>query len=130
VTLLLLDTSFLIDAERRDSALDTVIHDDDDVAIAAVTVAELLVGVELAKGKARRAKREVFVNGILAALPVIAYDDEIARAHAELLVAVRRAGWPRGAHDLMIAATARATGRTVVTGDRSAFSDLPGVVLR
>ena len=55
MTLLLLDTNFLIDAERADSALDAVIDDDDDVAIAAVTVAELLVGVQMADTKRRRA---------------------------------------------------------------------------
>jgi tRNA(fMet)-specific endonuclease VapC len=117
VTLLLLDTNFLIDAERSDSAL-------------AVTVAELLVGVQMADTKRRRAARDAFVHEVLEAVPVISYDEEITRAHAELLVAVRRAGRPRGAHDLIIAATARATGRTVLTGDGPAFANLPGVALR
>ena len=48
MTLLLLDTTFLIDAERSVEQLEDLIADDDDVAIAAITVAELLVGVELA----------------------------------------------------------------------------------
>jgi tRNA(fMet)-specific endonuclease VapC len=130
VTLLLLDTNFLIDAERTDAALEAVIDDDDDVAIAAVTLAELLVGVEMADTKRRRVARQAFVNDVLEAVPVITYDEEIARVHAELLVAVRRIGRPRGAHDLIIAATARATARTVLTGDGSAFADLPGVALR
>ena len=130
MTLLLLDTNFLIDAERTDSALEAVIDDDDDVAIAAVTLAELLVGVEMADTKRRRVAREAFVNDVLEAVPVITYDEEIARVHAELLVVVRRVGRPRGAHDLIIAATARATARTVLTGDGSAFADLPGVALR
>lgn len=130
MTLLLLDTNFLIDAERTDSALEAVIDDDDDVAIAAVTLAELLVGVEMADTKRRRVARDAFVNDVLEAVPVITYDEEIARVHAELLVAVRRAGRPRGAHDLIIAATARATARTVLTGDGSPFADLPGVALR
>jgi prevent-host-death family protein len=45
------------------------------------------------------------------------------------LVAVRRSGRPRGAHDLVIAATARASKRTVVTSDLTAFTDLPGVTV-
>lgn len=130
MTLLLLDTNFLIDAERTDSALEAVIDDDDDVAIAAVTVAELLVGVNMADTKRRRVARDAFVNDVLEAVPVITYDEEIARVHAELLVAVRRVGRPRGAHDLIIAATARATARTVLTRDGSAFADLPGVAVR
>lgn len=48
--------------------------------------------------------------------------------HARLLAHVRRAGKPRGAHDLIIAATAAATARTLVTFDgKAAFDDLPGV---
>jgi tRNA(fMet)-specific endonuclease VapC len=47
-----------------------------------------------------------------------------------LLTAVRRAGRPRGAHDLIIAATALATARTVVSADLTGFDDLPGVVVR
>jgi hypothetical protein len=55
-------------------------------------------------------------------------DETVALHHASLLVAVRRAGRPRGAHDLVIAATAAAAGRTVVSSDRRAFDDLPGVI--
>lgn len=51
-------------------------------------------------------------------------------ADTELLVAVRKAGRQRGAHDLIIAATALSTGRTVVTSDRQGFDDLPGVDVR
>lgn len=126
MSLLLLDTTFLIDAERGGVNLDDVIDDDDDVAIAAVTVAELLVGVGLASGKRRNA-RKVYVDEILESLPIIAYDRNVAIEHAELLVAVRGQGRPRGAHDLLIAATARATHRTIITADQQAFTDLPGV---
>jgi tRNA(fMet)-specific endonuclease VapC len=128
MSLLLLDTTFLIDAERSDATLDELVQDADDVAIAAITVAELLVGVNLATAR-RRPKRKSFVDAIMAVLPIIAYDTDVAVSHAELLAAVRRAGRPRGAHDLMIAATARATNRTVVTADPSAFEDLPGVTM-
>lgn len=127
MSLLLLDTTFLIDAERGDVDLDDVIDDDDDVAIAAVTVAELLVGVRLASGK-RRDARQDYVSEILESLPIIAYDGNVSVEHAELLVAVREQGRPHGAHDLLIAATARATDRTIVTADRQAFTNLPGVV--
>ena len=59
MSLLLLDTTFLIDAERGGVDLDQAIDDDDDVAIAAVTIAELLVGVRLASGK-RQDARQVY----------------------------------------------------------------------
>lgn len=129
LTRLLLDTTFLIDAERADDELDELIADEDDVAIAAITVAELLVGVELAEGK-KRAQRQTFVDDIVATLQVLTYDLDVSAAHAELLVTVRRQGLPRGAHDLIIAATAKASDRTVVTADAAAFEDLPDVSVR
>lgn len=60
----------------------------------------------------------------------MSYDIDVARTHTQLLVAVRKAGRLRGAHDLIIAATALATGRVVVTSDRLGFDDLPGVPVR
>ena len=90
---LLLDTTFLIDAERGEEALDQLIHDDDDVAISAVTVAELLVGVRLATAR-HRARRQAYVDAVLATIPVTGYDVNVALVHAELLAAVRRAGRP------------------------------------
>jgi tRNA(fMet)-specific endonuclease VapC len=123
---LILDTTVLVDAERGGDALVEVIDDGDDVAVAAVTVAELKVGVQLAKGR-RRDKRERFVAAILDAVSIEPYDLDVADAHADLLAYVRRTGTPRGAHDLIIAATARAQNRQVVSSDQRAFAELPGV---
>jgi tRNA(fMet)-specific endonuclease VapC len=109
--------------------LDEAISDDDEVAIAAITVAELRVGLLLATGRNRSA-RMALLHDVLEAIPIIDYDRAVAEDHAELLVHVRRQGTPRGAHDLLIAATARASGRTVVSADASAFADLPGVHVR
>lgn len=108
MSLLLFDTTFLVDADRTGEQIEATIDDDDDVAVAAVTIAELRVGVELATGKARRA-RQAFVDDVLSVVPIVDYDLAVAETHAQLLVAVRKQGRPRGAHDLIIAATARAT---------------------
>ena len=127
---LILDTTVLVDAERDGlGALDELIGDEDDVAIAAITVAELVVGGELADAK-RRARREAFLGAALEAFSVEGYDLDVARAHGALLAHCRRAGRPRGAHDLIIAATARASGREVVSADGEGFADLPEVALR
>ncbi len=125
MSVLLLDTTFLIDAERDGSYIDEALGDEDDVAVAAITVAEMLVGVELASDE-YRPDRERFVEDVVAYLPVIPYDLAVATEHAKLLAAVKRMGRPRGAHDLVIAATALATSRTIVTADPAAFDDLPG----
>lgn len=128
---LILDTTVLVAAEREPvaRALDELIEAEDDVAIAAVTAAELLVGVELADRRRRPGRRRV-VERLLAAVPVEDYDLDVAREHASLLADVRRSGRPRGAHDLLIAATASARGRTVVTADAAGFESLPGVDVR
>jgi tRNA(fMet)-specific endonuclease VapC len=118
----------LVDAERGGDSLEQVVDDGDDVAVAAITVAELRVGVQLAKGH-RREKRERFVAAVLDAVSIEPYDLDVAEAHADLLAHVRRAGTPRGAHDLIIAATARAQERQVVSSDNGAFTELPGVSL-
>ena len=106
-----------------------MVEDHDDVAIAAITVAELRVGALLADRRRKRA-RSAYVDDIVATIPVLDYDVDVAEAHAELLVEVRSQGTPRGAHDLIIAATAKASARTVVSADRRAFRGLPGVEVR
>lgn len=116
----------MVDAERGGDSLEQVVADGDDVAVAAITVAELRVGVQLAKGR-RREKRAHFVEAVLNAVSIEPYDLNVAEAHADLLAHVRRAGAPRGAHDLIIAATARAQERQVVSSDKGAFAELPGV---
>jgi tRNA(fMet)-specific endonuclease VapC len=125
---LILDTTVLVTVERGGAALDDLIEDDDDVAIAAITAAELLVGVELADASRRHA-REGFVEDVLDTIPVEGYDLEVVRSHARLLAHVRRTGKPGGAHDLIIAATAAATARAVVSLDPGGFHQLPDVAV-
>jgi tRNA(fMet)-specific endonuclease VapC len=126
---LILDTAVLIEAERQKVDLDTVIADEDDIVIAAITVAELLVGVELADN-VRRPGRAAFATDVLTSIPVADYTEATASQHALLLAATRKEGRPRGAHDLIIAATALTEERTLVSFDAQAnFAGLPGVRL-
>jgi tRNA(fMet)-specific endonuclease VapC len=83
----------LIGVERRRAKLDEIVHDEDDVAMAAVTLAELLVGVALADDR-HRPKRQAFVDDLVAVL-IETYDAEVARTHAGLIAHVRRVGRPR-----------------------------------
>ena len=126
---LILDTGALIALERGRANASDVLPDDADVAISAVTVSELLLGVELADAAYREARREL-VEGVIERVEVLAFDLEVARHRAALLAHTRRIGQPRGAHGIQIAATASATARTVVTTDPTAFDGLPGVARR
>lgn len=124
---LILDTGILIASERGRTALSGQLADDDDVVIAAITVAELHAGVQLADDR-RRAARADFLAEVLGSLPIEPYDHATAQAHGRLLAHVHQTGATRGPHDLVIAATAIATKRILLTTDRRArFDELPGV---
>lgn len=124
---LIIDTGVLVASERGSTPLRDSIVDDDDLVIAAITVAELRVGIALASAHHRPARADFLVS-VLETLPVEPYDLATAEAHGRLLAHVHRAGTKRGAHDLIVAATAVATRRTVLTTDRNAhFAELPGV---
>jgi tRNA(fMet)-specific endonuclease VapC len=123
---LILDTVILIAYER--GTVDRSSLDDDELAIASVTVAEYRVGIEMADKADRAAERARALAAIMSAVDVLDYTQATAAHHARLLAHVRRTGTPRGAHDLIIAAHAAETGRTIVSRDAKArFGDLPGV---
>lgn len=105
--------------------------DTDDIAVPAIVVAEYTAGVLLTDDPGRAAAQREFLDDVLAVVPVVTYDRGVAEHHAELLAHTQRSGNPRGVHDLIIAATARATGRIVVTTDqRARFGELPDVSVR
>jgi tRNA(fMet)-specific endonuclease VapC len=121
---LILDTNVLIAYEREE--IDRAALDDDELAIAAVSVAEYRVGIELADTAADRARALAAITSVV---DVLDYTESTAVQHARLIAYVRQTGTPRGAHDLVIAAHAAQTGRTILSYDAKArFADLPGVL--
>ena len=70
------------------------------------------------------------MDDVLETLTIEDYTLSTARAHAHLLAFARSSGTPRGAHDLIIAATAIASDRILVTADAHGFAGLPGVETR
>ena len=123
---LILDTNVLIAYER--GTIDRTALDADELAIAAVSVAEYRVGIELADTPGRAADRARALVAITSAVDVLEYTEATAAYHAKLIAHARRTGTPRGAHDLIIAAHAMQTDRIVLTLDAKArFGDLPGV---
>jgi tRNA(fMet)-specific endonuclease VapC len=122
----ILDTGVLIAIERGRLDVDTALGVD-DAAIAAITAMELLIGVERAD-EAHRQARAIHVEAILSSLPVESYNVGVARVHARLAAEAMAKGRPRSANDMMIAATAAATSRILLTTDASAgFDQLTGV---
>ena len=123
---LILDTNLLIAYER--GKIDRALFRADELSIAAVTLAEYRVGIEMADTVERAATRSRWLDVLLAEVEVLDYTRRTADHHARLIAHTRRTGSPRGAHDLIIAGHALESGRTVVSLDAKArFADLPGV---
>ncbi|WP_181702207.1 type II toxin-antitoxin system VapC family toxin [Chthonobacter albigriseus] len=94
------------------------------LAIASVTAAELLGGVELmAKGRRRKELDEVVSDWIYSVLDgrVLPFDRECAEVFAVLSAERSRLGRPVDAMDLMIAAIALNAGATLVTRNTRHF---------
>jgi predicted nucleic acid-binding protein len=123
---LILDTNILIAYER--GTIDRSSLDDDELAIASVSVAEYRVGIEMADTAERAAERARALVAITSAVDVLEYTQETAAHHGRLLAHVRRSGSPRSAHDLVVAAHAAQTDRTILSRyARARFGELPGV---
>lgn len=127
---LILDTGVIIAGARGHLGV-TSLTDADDAAIPAVAVAEYLAGTLLDSDPGRSAAQRAFLDEVLSVLPILEYDGDVAKHHAALLAHVKHTGGKRGAHDLIIAATARATGRILLTtDDRARFGELPKINAR
>jgi predicted nucleic acid-binding protein len=121
----LLDTSVVIDldhiaAERLP----------EQVAVSAVTLAELAAGPAATADLAERARRQDRLQRAEAAFDPLPFDMEAARAYGRIYAAIRahgRASRGRLA-DLFIAAIALANDLPVVTRNGSDFAGLDGLV--
>jgi tRNA(fMet)-specific endonuclease VapC len=130
VARLILDTGVLVAGAR--GRLDLAgLADADDAAIPAIVLAEYDAGVLLTTDPGRAAAQRAFLEEVLTVVPIVVYDRTVAEHHAALLAHTRSAGRSRGRHDLIIAATARATGRVLLTTDtRARFDELPDLSSR
>jgi predicted nucleic acid-binding protein len=80
----------------------------------------LLHGVHRATPE-HRARREVFVEAVLAAFPPMPFGILAARSHARIWAALAAAGQDVGPHDRLVAATAMTAGWRVATADLRHF---------
>lgn len=122
----LIDTSVLVNAERRGQSLDRAIGDQDR-AISVITASELLHGVHRANTGAVRAGRSAFVEHLISAIEPLPVTTVIARAHAQVWAELESEGNLIGAHDLWIAATALSHGMDVATANPRDFERVPGL---
>jgi toxin FitB len=110
-----------------------VIPADIEVAISAVTLAELHFGVLVATDDATRAKRLARLSIVQQALDALPVDADVARSYGQLATAVagKRRNPRARTFDLLIAATAHAHGARLYTrnaDDLRGLADLVDVV--
>lgn len=135
----ILDTTVFIAFERAtrgttaEHAMQTVgtrleehLGADDEVAVASITASELLHGVHRA-GPEHQARREAFVEAVLAAFPSLPFDLLAARTHATMWASLAASGTDVGAHDRIVAATAVSIGWRVGTANTRHFERIPGL---
>lgn len=126
---ILIDSSVLIAAERGRLSLAGHLagQEHEPIALSVLTASELLHGVHRAGDPRSRARREQFVEGILARFPVVEFGLEAARVHARLWADLLGRGEVVGAHDLIIGATAIAMDFQVATVNARDLRRVPGL---
>lgn len=93
-----------------------------DLCLTEIIRAELLYGA-LRSSRAESLKNQI--EQMLAPYKSIPFDREAADHYAQIRVYLERAGTPISPNDLIIAATARAAGATLITANLREFSRIP-----
>jgi len=121
----LVDTSVVVDLDRIDADALPL-----ELAVSAVTLAELAAGPHAADDSDERARRQDRLQRAEAAFEPLPVDAEVARAYGRVYSAVAAGGRARKARafDLLIAATALAAELPLYTLDRDDFRDLTSLL--
>lgn len=125
----ILDTSVLIEAERRESEIQQFAEsrEEEVFGLSVISVAELLHGVHRADSTTRRLKRSAYVEKVIELFPIYNFEISIARIYAELWSDLSKRGFQIGAHDLIIGSTALSLGFSVATYNKRHFERIEGL---
>lgn len=102
---LVVDTSALVAVERGAGSLPELLSKE-TVALPAIVLAKLLVGVRMADTAKRAATRQRKVDSLLDRVGVVPFDRFVAERWADLFADLRRTGTVIPSNDLCVAATA------------------------
>ncbi len=128
---LILDSSVVIAAERRRDTVERLIEfvvkltGDQEAALSAVGLTELVHGVYRAQTLEVRVRREAFLDELLADLAVYPYTKEIAKLAGRIDGEQQNRGVIIPLGDLLIGATALSLGFSVVTQNLRHFERIP-----
>ena len=132
---LLIDSTLLVEAERGGLSPEQLVAavlerwEDVELAISAMSAGELFHGCWRADTPARRARREEFVESLLATVPVVPLGLEVMRVFGEVDAGLRAAGSRLPTSDLLVACTALCRGDAVLTGNLRHFDRVPGLTV-
>jgi tRNA(fMet)-specific endonuclease VapC len=89
----------------------------------------VIVACELRYGAAKRGSRRLTrqVEAVLGALTIRPLESDVESVYAAIRIALERKGTPIGAHDMLIAAHARAIDAVCVTDKVSEFKRVPAL---
>lgn len=132
---ILIDSTVFIHAEpHRQTPADLVAElmeewGDAGLGFSVISAAELFHGCWRADTPSRRARREDFVETVLAAVPMVPTTLPVARVFGEIDAWLSAAGRRIATSDLLIASTALSRGDEIVTGNTRHFHRVPGLVV-
>ena len=127
---IVIDTSAVVDLERSSSGPGPSLPpSEESVYLPTIVLAELWIGVELAKTEGLRRKRRAKVEALIEATTSIPFTEEVAPTYAKLYVDLRKLGKQIPSNDLAIAAIAVRFGHDVLVGasDEAHFRGIPGL---
>ena len=122
----MLDTNIVIYTikNRPVGVREVFIRHSGQMAISAVTFGELIYGAERSSQPERNLND---IEGMVARLEVLPFDELAATHFGQLRAELARAGTPIGPYDQMIAGHARASGLVLVTNNVDEFERVPGL---
>lgn len=125
---IILDTDVIIRGERGTLDLSRWLASqrDEEIQIAAITIAELWYGVERASS-AYRVERQDYIRKILSLVNVLPYTAATALKHARIWAELETSGKMIGFYDLIVAATALEHRSAVATFNQRHFARVPGL---
>jgi tRNA(fMet)-specific endonuclease VapC len=130
---LILDSSVVIAGERRGDTVEQLIEQivkrigDQEAALSAIGLTELIHGIYRARTLEMRLRRESFLNELLADLTVYPYTKETALLAGKIDGEQQSRGVVIPFADLLIGATALSLGYQVLTGNPRDFQRIPGL---
>ena len=89
----------------------------------------VIVACELRYGAAKRGARRLTrqIEAVLGAMTIRPLESDVERVYASIRVALEKKGTPIGAHDMLIAAHARAIDAVCVTDNVAEFTRVPAL---